>query len=214
MKLNEYRLKNCSLCLLVVLELDVSEDEFLDALALFLRSGVQMLVLRAGLVSARTVVSYCKKIRELCSFYNVIFVLDSRTDIAQIVDADGVQFGKNDVEPLKARIISSDEMVFGLSNELEMHENYSDNEPWSLKELLLVAQQQRVDYVLVDSCMADKDNFCFKPDVLTPVFAKIKTIEEVKKIKNLGITKFAVEANFKNAASLCSLIKELFLKLK
>lgn len=113
--LNEYRLKDKKLYLVTNSDKFNSEDEFLDAVASALKGGVDILQLREKNSSAKRIIELGKKIRNLCSLYNAIFIVNDRIDIAKIVNADGVHLGQDDADITSAREILGDNAIVGIS---------------------------------------------------------------------------------------------------
>lgn len=92
-----------------------NQDEFLDKVALALKGGVQIIQLREKTAPAKEIVDLARKIKQLCSLYNAIFIINDRVDIAQIVGVDGVHLGQDDIDIHSARHILGDDVIIGLS---------------------------------------------------------------------------------------------------
>lgn len=92
-----------------------SEDEFLDAVASALQGGVDVLQLREKNMSAKKVWELGKKVKQLCSEYGAIFIVNDRIDIAAILDADGVHLGQDDLDVKSAREILGKDKIVGIS---------------------------------------------------------------------------------------------------
>ena len=90
-------------------------DQFLDAIAMSLKGGVQIIQLREKNASARKFVELAKKIKELCSIYDAIFIINDRVDIAHIVGADGVHLGQDDINIEAARHLLGNDAIIGIS---------------------------------------------------------------------------------------------------
>lgn len=92
-----------------------SEDEFLDAIASALKGGVDILQFREKNMPARKIIELGKKIKQLCSEYNVTFIVNDRVDIAAILEADGVHLGQDDLDVKSAKEILGDKYIVGVS---------------------------------------------------------------------------------------------------
>lgn len=114
-KLNKFRLQGKNLYLVTSSENFEGEDDFLNAVASALDGGVRLIQLREKSHDAKKIIRLGKKIRELTSIYDAIFILNDRIDIAQIVDADGVHLGQDDIDIKDARNILGDKMIIGIS---------------------------------------------------------------------------------------------------
>ena len=113
--INKYRLLDKKLYLVTDSSKFESQDKFLDAVASALQGGVQILQLREKTANAKEFVELGKKVRELCSLYNAIFIINDRVDIAHIVGADGVHLGQDDVDIHSARHLLGKDAIVGLS---------------------------------------------------------------------------------------------------
>jgi len=114
-KLNKFRLQDKNLYLVTSSDSFENDDDFLDAIASALDGGVKLIQLREKSNDAKRIIKLSKKIRELTSIYDAIFILNDRIDIAQIVEADGVHLGQDDVDIKDARNILGDKMIIGIS---------------------------------------------------------------------------------------------------
>ncbi len=92
-----------------------TEDDFLDAVALALQGGVDVLQLREKNMSAKKVLELGKKLKLLCSEYGAIFIVNDRIDIAAVLDADGVHLGQDDLDVKSAREILGKDKIVGIS---------------------------------------------------------------------------------------------------
>ena len=114
-KLNKFRLQDKNLYLVTSSDGFENDDDFLDAVASALDGGVRLIQLREKSHDAKRIIKLSKKIRELTSIYDAIFILNDRIDIAQIVEADGVHLGQDDVDIKDARNVVGDKMIIGIS---------------------------------------------------------------------------------------------------
>ncbi|OGI02176.1 MAG: thiamine-phosphate diphosphorylase [Candidatus Melainabacteria bacterium GWF2_37_15] len=98
-----------------------NEDDFLNAVASALKGGVQIVQLREKTATAKEFIALGKKVRELCSLYDAIFIINDRVDIAMAVQADGVHLGQDDMDVAIARNILGSEAIIGLSTHCLEH---------------------------------------------------------------------------------------------
>ncbi len=115
MKINKIRLKGKKLYLVTNSDSFKTNDEFLNSVASALDGGVQIIQLREKNSDAKRIIELGKKIRELCSIYNALLIINDRIDIAQIVHADGVHLGQDDIDIKSAREILGENMIIGIS---------------------------------------------------------------------------------------------------
>lgn len=90
-----------------------SKDMFLDAVASALQGGVDIIQLREKNVPDRVIIDLGRKIRILCDEYGATFIVNDRLDIANIVEADGVHLGKNDISISDAREFLGPQAIIG-----------------------------------------------------------------------------------------------------
>lgn len=115
MKLNKYRLADKKLYLVTNSDQFENDDDFIDAVASALKGGVQIVQLREKKRPANEIIQLGKKIRQLCSEFGALFIVNDRIDIAQIVEADGVHLGQDDVDICFAREILGSKFIIGIS---------------------------------------------------------------------------------------------------
>ena len=115
MNIKKYLLENRRLYLVTNSDKFNSDDEFLDRIALALKEGVDIIQLREKNRPAKEIIKLGKRIRELASNFNALFIVNDRIDIAKIVKADGVHLGQDDISLDIAREILGDEYIIGIS---------------------------------------------------------------------------------------------------
>ncbi len=115
MNIKKYLLDKRRLYLVTNSDAFNSDDEFLDRIALALKSGVDIIQLREKKRPAKEIIELGYKIRELASNFNALFIVNDRIDIAKIVKADGVHLGQDDISLSTAREILGDEFIIGIS---------------------------------------------------------------------------------------------------
>ena len=113
MKINELRLKDKNLYLTIEYELFDNETELLDTIANELENNLQIIQLNCGHARTKNIINTGKKIRELCSIYNALLIINDRLDIALEIDADGVFLDENSFTVKSARELLSDKHIIG-----------------------------------------------------------------------------------------------------
>ncbi len=93
----------------------LTKDEFLDATASALQGGVDIVLLNEPEIPDCVLVEIGHKMRMLCDEYGATFIIDSRADIAHIVEADGVQLDKNCISISDARDILGENSIIGFA---------------------------------------------------------------------------------------------------
>lgn len=112
---NLLKLEKKKLCLITNSDKFESKDLFLDAIASALQGGVDIVILRELAYPDNVVVEIASKVRILCDEYGATFIVNNRSDIAMIVEADGVHLGQNDISPQDARTVLGENAIIGKS---------------------------------------------------------------------------------------------------
>lgn len=112
---NLLKLEKKKLCLITNSDKFESKDLFLDAIASALQGGVDIVILRELAYPDNVVVEIASKLRILCDEYGATFIVNNRSDIAMIVEADGVHLGQHDISPQDARTVLGENAIIGKS---------------------------------------------------------------------------------------------------
>ncbi len=80
-----------------------------------LESGIKIIQYREKDKSALEKYRQCVKIREMAALHDALFIINDQIDIALSVEADGVHLGQDDLPIEKARELTGEKMVIGLS---------------------------------------------------------------------------------------------------
>lgn len=137
MKINKLRLQNKTKYLIISSENYKDEDSFLDDIAKKLNNGLEILILNEKHFSTKKVIKIAKKIRELCSIYNVIFIICDRLDIVQITEADGIHLFEESVNIEIARDFLGENKIIGKT--------------MTNKEEVISATNNGFDYIIYNS---------------------------------------------------------------
>ena len=63
----------------------------------------------------RELVAVARQLRALTTRHSALLIINDRTDVAKLVDADGVHLGQDDLPPAAARAILGPDKIIGLS---------------------------------------------------------------------------------------------------
>jgi len=96
-------------------QLFADEKTFFTVLEELLRAGVAMLQLREKDLSAAELLPLAQQIRELTQSYACRFLVNDRIDVAQAVDADGVQLGGHSLPASTVRKLLGPDKLIGVS---------------------------------------------------------------------------------------------------
>ncbi len=162
MKLNEYLLKNKKLYLIANPEHFSSQDDFLDAIAGALKKGADILELQTKNISPRKILEYGKKVRELCSIYNAMLIIQSRADIGHILQADGIKLEHDDIDIKSARHLIGAHGVAGMEI--------------CTKSDIKTALDENPDFLTISSKITDRELFKAVCDLNIPLFSINKNL--------------------------------------
>ena len=105
-------LKDCKIYL-VTDEKACNGKDFYKCIEEAIKGGVKIVQLREKNISTKDFYEKALKVKEICKNYGVLFIINDRLDIAQIVKADGVHLGQSDMPIEKAREILKDKFLIG-----------------------------------------------------------------------------------------------------
>ncbi|MDD3236710.1 MAG: thiamine phosphate synthase [Candidatus Gastranaerophilales bacterium] len=114
MDINKIKFKDRNI-FFIVYDFDfLSEDEILNYIAFAIESGVNVVSFFQAEYSDFAFINICRKIQNLCAVYDVLFLINRRLDIAQIIEVDGVVLQKDDISIKEARHILPQTISVGL----------------------------------------------------------------------------------------------------
>ncbi|KAG0171589.1 hypothetical protein DFQ30_000755 [Apophysomyces sp. BC1015] len=88
---------------------------FLKQIELALRGGVTLVQLREKELDTGPFIELAFQVKALVQKYNVPLIINDRLDVAQVVDADGVHIGQDDMPLALARRILGHDKIIGVS---------------------------------------------------------------------------------------------------
>lgn len=136
MNINTYRLKNKFLYLITNTNKFKDNASFIDAVALALQNGINIVQLNENNSHDCEIIKIGKILRTLCSEFNALFIVNNRVDIAYLTAADGVHLGQKDINIVQARKILGNQSIIGITTHSQ--------------EQALEAQKNNADYIFVD----------------------------------------------------------------
>ena len=95
---------------------DLSVSEQIDNIAGILNQNCDMLILSGYTAQSDMFLNIAKQTRQLCSIFNVTFIIEDRCDIAKIVDSDGIFLSKNSYSVEDCLIITDKDKLIGTYN--------------------------------------------------------------------------------------------------
>lgn len=106
-------LKDITSCNLIEYKLNENENDFLDKVAKLIKSDVKMVQFSGYNLTSKKFIELARKIQQICSIYNVIFLIQNRCDIAKIINSDGVVLNCDDINLKYAIEIIGENKLFG-----------------------------------------------------------------------------------------------------
>ena len=94
------------------LYIDNKTENTLDDIAQALKNNIKIIHFFIKNLSDKENLELAFKIRQLCSIYDSLFIINSRVDIAKITNADGICLNKNDIDVKYAKDILGSDKIF------------------------------------------------------------------------------------------------------
>ncbi|RBP46738.1 thiamine phosphate synthase [Garciella nitratireducens] len=155
-----------------------------------IQAGATFVQLREKNISNEEFVKLAKEIKEVTDVYKIPFVINDNIRVAQIVDADGVHIGQEDMNVKEVRKILGEDKIIGVSAQTV--------------EQAIQAQQEGADYIgtgAVFPTSTKKDADIISLDILKKICQRVSIpvvaiggINEsnVMKLKDIGISGISV----------------------
>lgn len=96
----------------IALYIDNKTENTLDSIAQALKNNIKIIHFFIKNLSDKKNIELAFKIRQLCSIYDSLFIINSRVDIAKITNADGICLNKNDIDVKYAKDILGSDKIF------------------------------------------------------------------------------------------------------
>ncbi|MUG96669.1 thiamine phosphate synthase [Scytonema sp. UIC 10036] len=90
-------------------------ERLLETVEAALKGGLTLVQYRDKVADDTKLLEQAKKLRQLCSSYGAIFIINDRVDLALAVDADGVHLGQQDLPIAVARQLLGPHRLIGRS---------------------------------------------------------------------------------------------------
>ena len=153
-----------------------------DVAAAALSGGAIAIQLRRKDGPGKEVLDEARRIKELCDEAGALSIVNDYSDVARIVDADGLHVGQNDLPVAATRQVLSPHQIVGTSN--------------ALLQEALDSEAEAADYVAVGSIFATTTKQNTRP-------AGLETLAEVK--RSVGVPVVAIGGiNHDNASSVAA----------
>ena len=103
-------------------------ETMLEQVERVLKSGVSVIQYRDKYASEEDAEKQCIRLQALCDYYEAIFIIDDRLDIAHRINADGLHVGEDDVSYEEARALLGADKIIGVScyGDIERAKKYAN----------------------------------------------------------------------------------------
>jgi len=103
-------------------------ETMLEQVERVLKSGVSVIQYRDKYASEEEAEKQCIRLQALCDYYEAIFIIDDRLDIAHRINADGLHVGEDDVSYEEARALLGTDKIIGVScyGDIERAKKYAN----------------------------------------------------------------------------------------
>lgn len=182
-----------------------------------LSGGCKWIQLRMKDASKDDIVPVAEKMKEICKQNDCIFVIDDWVEIAKELKLDGVHLGKNDMNPVEARMLLGSEAIIGVTaNTFEDIRGYSnlDIDYIGLGPYKYTTTKRNLSPVLGLSGYSSIMQMCAKNGIRIPTVA-IGGIcyDDIEGIMQTGVNGIAVSGSIINANNPAEMTKSMLHKL-
>ena len=103
-------------------------ETMLEQIERVLKSGIKVIQYRDKDASDEEAERACLRLQALCDYYEAIFIIDDRLELAYKINADGLHVGVDDVSYEEARALLGAEKIIGVScyGSIERAEKYAN----------------------------------------------------------------------------------------
>ena len=103
-------------------------ETMLEQVERVLKSGASVIQYRDKYASDEEAEKQCIRLQALCDYYEAVFIIDDRLEIAHRINADGLHVGEDDVSYEEARALLGDDKIIGVScyGDIERAKKYAN----------------------------------------------------------------------------------------
>ena len=116
---------------------NIGQNNLYDLVKNIIEGGADTIQLRNKLDNDNEVAKEGRLLKELCSKYQKIFILNDRVEVAKVIHPDGIHVGRDDMPVNKCREIFGENFIIGNSNATIEDAN--------------ISSQLKLDYVAIGS---------------------------------------------------------------
>ena len=189
-----------------------TDEEFLNIIEEAIKGGVTVVQIREKDADTLEFYNISKKVKEICSKYNVPLIINDRIDIALAIDADGVHIGQSDMPIKIARKLIGNDKILGISahnlkEATDAEENGADY--LGVGAIFSTSTKKDANDVSIDTLKEISSNV----DIPTVAIGGIN-LDNVEKLKDTNISGISVVSAIMNAENPKIASENLLRKLK
>ena len=189
-----------------------TDKEFLNIIKEAIKGGVTVVQIREKDADTLEFYNISKKVKEICSKYNVPLIINDRIDIALAIDADGVHIGQSDMPIKIARKLIGNDKILGISahniqEAKEAEENDADY--LGVGAIFSTSTKKDANDVSIDTLKEISSNV----DIPTVAIGGIN-LDNVEKLKDTNISGISVVSAIMNAENPKIASENLLRKIK
>ena len=198
-------------CLLYAITPPRIEDEnsFLQKISDSMAAGIDILQLRLKEGTDHQKLAVGQKLKILCKQKKILFIINDRVDLCQILDADGVHLGQEDIPLWEARKLLGPEKIIGISTH-------------SVPQAL-AAEKEGADYLGFGPCFFTKTkkislSSCVKIEEIEQLQKKLNipffliggiTLKKLAPFLSIGVNRVAISAGIYQSSQITETTKTI-----
>ena len=189
-----------------------TDKEFLNIIEEAIKGGVTVVQIREKDADTLEFYNISKKVKEICSKYNVPLIINDRIDIALAIDADGVHIGQSDMPIKIARKLIGNDKILGISaHNLEEATDAEENgaDYLGVGAIFSTSTKKDANDVSIDTLKEISSNV----DIPTVAIGGIN-LDNVEKLKDTNISGISVVSAIMNAENPKITSENLLRKIK
>jgi len=172
----------------------ISSKNHYDIIKRSCQAGVRIVQYRDKISNRKVILDTAKKIRQITSQYQTLFIVNDYVDIALLSNADGVHLGQDDISIQETRKITKKKLIIGISTH-------------SLEQAL-EGQKNGADYIAIGPIFSTPTKKEYQPigiDIVKKVLEAITipvvaigglNLDNITELKKIGIKNVAMVREF------------------
>lgn len=113
-----------------------ANEDILDEVAKNLENGIKLIQVEMGNIKTKEFIEISRKVHQLCSIYDALFIIKNRADLCHILQADGICLDDDELEVSQAIDIIGKEKL--ITRQINNPQNFNLEE---LKQINYIIQE-------------------------------------------------------------------------